>query len=199
MRILFQGDSITDTGRTGAPDPGVSLGEGYPAKAAKKLEGHEIINRGISGNRTCDLVRRWGEDCVDLQPDVLSLLIGVNDTWRGFDANDPTSHEQYEANMRVILDRVKNETSAKLIILNPYLLDVTPERAEMHKDLLGKQEVAARLAKEYGAVFIDIQAEFDRLVSEGTQMTKLSEDGVHPTDFGHEVIAEIWLDAFSKM
>lgn len=199
--VLFQGDSITDTYRTDSADPAASLGEGYPAKIAAKIAekhadlGIKIINRGISGNRTWDLVGRWDKDCIDLKPDYISLLIGVNDTWRGYDQGDITTAEQYETNMRKLLDRIKNETSAEIILLNPYILDVMPDKAEMHPDLVGKQEVVYKLIKEYDVTFIDLQKIFDEMVAGGTLAENLSADGVHPTDYGHEVIAELWLKA----
>lgn len=193
--LLFQGDSITDTGRTGSADPSVSLGEGYPAKIAAKLaeRGIKVINRGISGNRTWDLIDRWDKDCIDIKPDYFSLLIGVNDTWRRYDSGMVTTAEEYEANMRQLLDRVVKETDAKIILLNIFLLDVTPDKAQMRPDLIEKQEVISRLIKEYDVTFVDIQALFDKMVAEGTPMEELSADGVHPTDFGHEVIAAEWL------
>lgn len=193
--LLFQGDSITDTNRTAAPDPSVSLGDGYPAKIAAKLAERSIkvINRGISGNRTWDLLKRWDKDCIDIQPDYISLLIGVNDTWRSFDSNDVTTAEQYENNMRQLLDRITKETKAQIILMNIFLLDVTPDKAQMHPDLCQKQEVISRLIKDYDVTFVDIQALFDKMVADGTPMEEFSADGVHPTDFGHEVIAEEWL------
>ncbi len=199
--LLFQGDSITDTGRTDSSDPSVSLGEGYPAKIAAKLAaeyadlGIKVINRGISGNRTWDLVDRWDKDCVDLKPDCVSLLIGVNDTWRRYDSGMVTTAEEYENNMRTLLDRIKNETSAKIVLLNIFLLDVTPDKAQMRPDLIEKQEVLYKLAEEYDVTFIDLAKIFDEMVAGGTSMEEISADGVHPTDFGHAVIAEQWLKA----
>lgn len=197
--ILFQGDSITDTGRTDSADPTVSLGEGYPAKIAETLAndyadlGVSVINRGISGNRTWDLLERWDKDCIAINPDYFSLLIGVNDTWRRYDSGMITTAEEYEANMRTLLDRVVKETNAKIILLNIFLLDVTPDKAQMRPDLVEKQEVISRLIKDYDVTYIDIQKKFDEMVAAGTPMTDLSEDGVHPTDFGHSVIAAEWL------
>ncbi len=198
--ILFQGDSITDTGRTGSTDPAASLGYGYPAKIAETLAndysdlGVSVINRGISGNRTWDLLERWDKDCIEIKPDVFSLLIGVNDTWRRYDSGLLTTAEEYEANMRTLLDRVVNETGAKIILLNIFLLDVTEDKAQMRPDLAEKQAVIAKLVEDYDVTYIDIQKKFDEMVADGTAMTDLSEDGVHPTDFGHKVIAELWLD-----
>ncbi len=199
--ILFQGDSITDTGRTDSADPSASLGMGYPAKIAEILAdkfadlGIKVINRGISGNRTWDLLERWDKDCVDIKPDYFSLLIGVNDTWRRYDSGMVTTAEEYENNMRTLLDRVVKETNAKIILLNIFLLDVTPDKAQMRPDLVEKQEVINKLIKDYDVTYIDIQKKFDEMIANGTPMTDLSADGVHPTDFGHKVIAELWLDA----
>ena len=197
--LLFQGDSITDTGRTGSECPDCSLGEGYPAMIAKILEEKyaelniKVINRGISGNRTRDLVARWDKDCIDLKPDFVSILIGINDTWRAFDINDPTSPEKFEENMRVLLTRLKEETNAEILILNPFLLDSMPDKPRMRPDLIEKQAVTAKLVKEFGTKFIDLQEIFDREVANGTAMTALSEDGVHPTEYGHSVIADEWV------
>lgn len=197
--LLFQGDSITDTYRTDAENPDEALGKGYPAMIAEKLAADyadlniTVINRGISGNRTCDLIKRWDKDCIDLKPDYISLLIGINDTWRAFDSNDPTTAEQYEENMRVLLSRIKNETDAKVLILNPFLLDSMPDKPRMRPDLVEKQAVVAKLVKEFETDFIDLQEIFDKAVASGTAMTKLSEDGVHPTEYGHSVIAEEWI------
>ncbi len=201
--LLFQGDSITDTGRTGSADPSVSLGEGYPAKIAETLAskyadlGIKVINRGISGNRTWDLLERWDKDCIEIQPNYFSLLIGVNDTWRRYDSGMITTAEEYETNMRTLLDRVVKETNAKIILFNIFLLDVTPDKAQMRPDLVEKQEVISRLIKDYDVTYIDIQKKFNEMVANGTPMTDLSADGVHPTDFGHKVIAELWLDAMN--
>lgn len=104
MKVLFQGDSITDAGRDYA-DPH-HLGDGYPKYAAEAIrerfpdETFEFINLGISGNRTTDLLERWQKDCIAVQPDVLSILIGINDTWRRYDSNLPMTVEEYEANYR---------------------------------------------------------------------------------------------------
>ena len=197
--VLFQGDSITDTGRTGSADPDASLGQGYPAKIAEAFAndyadlGLTVVNRGISGNRTWDLLNRWDKDCIDIKPDYFSLLIGVNDTWRRYDSGMITTAEEYEANMRTLLDRVVKETGAKIILLNIFLLDVNDDKARMRPDLVEKQAVIAKLVEDYDVIYIDIQKKFDEMVANGTPMTDLSEDGVHPTDFGHSVIAAEWL------
>lgn len=198
--ILFQGDSITDVGWR--EDSKNHLGCGYPYFVTQTLNneyahlGTTTINRGISGNRSRDLVARWTEDCVDLKPDYLSILIGVNDTWRRYDSNDPTSDCDFEKNMRNILDRVKNETCAQVLLFGPFLLDVNEKVTAMREDLCGKQEVIRRLACEYGTKYIDLDAFFAEKVKSGITPTEISTDGVHPTEFGHKMIAELWLGAW---
>ena len=108
--ILFQGDSITDCGRDRETG---TLGNGYPKYIAGLFNSMypelnvKFINKGISGNRVADLQERWTEDCINLKPDVLSILIGINDTWRKYDSNDETSAEKYYNGYKDILTRVK--------------------------------------------------------------------------------------------
>ena len=97
--------------------------------------------------------------------------------------------------MRILLGRIKAETDAQIILLNPFLLDSMPDKPRMRPDLVLKQEVVYKLIKEFDVTFIDLQKVFDKMVAEGTDMVALSEDGVHPTDFGHEVIAKVWMEA----
>jgi len=137
MRILFQGDSITDAGR-GKP-PG--LGTGYARIAADIMLsrapelGLTIMNRGISGNRAKDLVERWGRDCVELKPDVVSIMIGINDTWRAFDSDDPTTAEAFEESYRTILERTRDESGAKIVMVEPFVLACPPDRVAWRADL----------------------------------------------------------------
>ena len=108
--VLFQGDSITDAGRL-RDDP-EHMGGGYAALAAAWFSARfperrvRFLNRGISGNRTADLRARWQRDCIDLRPDWVSILIGINDTWRRYDRSDPTSTEAFAANYRAILEQI---------------------------------------------------------------------------------------------
>ena len=131
-RILFQGDSVTDCGRD-RDDP-TALGYGYVMLTAAALQARApeldltILNRGIGGNRSRDLVARWSEDCVDLAPDWVSIMIGINDTWRRYDSNDPTTAEQFESAYRTLLQRVTAETSARIVLCEPFLLDYPADR-----------------------------------------------------------------------
>lgn len=196
MRILFQGDSVTDVGRD--REDFNNLGNGYVKLIAEQLgQAFECLNRGVSGNRVTDLQERWQEDCLDLKPDLLSILIGINDVWRRYDDDDPTSTEAYEAGYRDLLAKIRTETKAKLIILEPFLLHTTKERASWREDLDPKRSVAAKLAEEFDAVFIPM----DSIFTEATKMKEPSywaEDGVHPSEAGHRFIADTWVKKFME-
>lgn len=197
--ILFQGDSITDAGRSRDDDDW--LGDGYPSHINELLQvefpelNAKIINRGISGNRAIDLVNRWQKDCIELNPDYVSILIGVNDTWRKYDANDETPEDLFKERLRTILiDTIKN-TSAHIVLLNPFLLDVNESITRMRDDLCLKQAAVAELAKEYSLKFIDLDKIF-KDASKKYSPSYFSLDGVHPSSAGHALIAAEWLKVF---
>ena len=183
--ILFQGDSVTDCGRK-RDDPD-GLGEGYPLHVSKLLPDARALNRGISGHRAKDLVARWQEDCLDLRPDIVSILIGINDVWRRYDSNDPTSDEAFEASYRQLLEPLRGK---HVLLITPFLLDVSEAVTAMREDLTGKQAVVRRLAAEYGAKLLDADEWFRCLVREtGNPPARYAEDGVHPTQAGHKMLA----------
>lgn len=142
MRILFQGDSITDAGRDYS-DP-LHLGDGYAFMAARMIrarfpeEDFTFYNRGVSGNRSRDLAARWQADCIDLKPDLVSILVGVNDVWRAFDEKDPTSAEQYEETVRTMLEDVRTKTGARILLMEPFVVIARPEQEEWQPDLQPK-------------------------------------------------------------
>jgi acyl-CoA thioesterase-1 len=137
--VLFQGDSITDGGRERA-DPN-HLGWGYPRVVANWLSALyperrlRFVNRGISGNRVRDLLARWKSDCIDLQPDWVSILIGINDTWRRYDSNDPTAVEAFERDYRTLLQLTRERTKAQILLMEPFVLHTPPDRAAWREDL----------------------------------------------------------------
>ena len=126
MKILFQGDSITDAERN--REDYHDLGKGYPFYAAKYIAednpdvDFEFINLGISGNQTIDLVNRLQSDFIDIQPDIVSILIGVNDTWHRADNRKWLGNDVFEANYRRVLTEIKEKTNAKIVILEQFLL-----------------------------------------------------------------------------
>ncbi len=199
MTVLFQGDSITDAGRD-REDP-AGLGMGYPLYVASLFEAAypaynvTFLNRGISGNRSRDLLARWTEDCIDLKPDVLSILIGINDTWRRYDENSPTSCEAYYDNYKTILSRTRQELgNIPILMLEPFLLPFIPDKSNWREDLDPKIHAARALAKEFDCLYIPLDGIFTAN-SMQAEPTIWSADGVHPTRAGHALIAKLWLKA----
>lgn len=192
MKIVFYGDSVTDCGRV-YDDP-ANLGEGYVKYTADSLAqsfenmDFEFLNRGISGNRTCDLVARLEKDVIAHQPDVVTILIGINDTWRKFDMNDPTTAEQFRENYETVLSRIKDETNAKIVMLEPFLL-YGMGKDEFREDLNEKIDVVRQLAKKYADYYIPLDGLLAGACVEYDDITILSADGIHPADEGKKIIA----------
>ncbi|MDD5673357.1 MAG: SGNH/GDSL hydrolase family protein [Chitinivibrionales bacterium] len=197
MKILFQGDSITDCGRR---DPGCApLGVGYVRLIAANLQCRfpeynlTIDNRGISGNRAVDLLARLDEDCCALRPDLLSIMIGVNDTWRRYDSNDPTSSESFYGTYHQILAKIKKTINPLLVLCEPFLLPCPEDRKAWRVDLDPKIAIVRELARTFNAIYMP----FDGLFAAACTRQKpayWAEDGVHPTLAGHGFLAAAWLD-----
>lgn len=196
MTLLFQGDSVTDCGRS--REDTTDLGPGYPRFAAEELAKRypnlRVINRGISGNRSGDLVARWEEDCLALKPDLLSILIGINDTWRRFDSNSPTTAAEYEANMRRLLADVRDRLGIPVVLMEPFVLEVQPGQADWREDLDAKIDVLRRLAREFGCLLVPLDGLF-AAESCRMPMERLATDGVHPTEEGARLIARAFVEA----
>lgn len=190
-RLVFVGDSITDSHRD--RNDARSLGDGYVAQIAATLPDAEIINVGISGNRAVDLEARWASDVSPADPDVLTIYIGVNDTWRRFDSDDETTAADFEATLRRLLD-TDVVRAARIIFVEPFLLPVNDEQHGWLEDLDGKREVVARLADEIGAGLVPLHA----LLTEaaGSDPAAVAPDGVHPSDRGARLIADAWLEEY---
>lgn len=192
--VLFEGDSITDCGQIADPN---RLGGGYPLFVSSYITARypekniKFYNRGISGSRAKDLNERFGESMA-LKPDYLSILIGINDTWRAFDRNDYTSPESYEGSFKAALKQAK-ETNPNMviIIMEPFVLPALPDRLNWRDDLDAKIAVARKLALEFGAVYIPLDEIFNEMHLEPQV---LAQDGVHPTAIGHMLIAQKWLE-----
>ncbi len=194
--LVFIGDSVTDCGRRDdAPD---YLGDGYVRLIAGRLPDRRVVNVGISGNRVVDLRDRWQVDAVDLNPDILSVYVGINDTWRRFDSNDPTSAAAFEADYRIILEEVVTAVSPKLVLVEPFVLPVTAEQETWHEDLDDKRAVVARLATDFGAAFVPLQSLLIAAADEHGAAA-IAQDGVHPTELGHRLIADAWLETASSL
>ncbi len=199
MTILFEGDSITDAGRSRDNDSFLGFGYATLVSAAMLARYPEynlkFINRSVSGNRTIDLVQRWAGDAETIKPDVISIMIGINDTWRRYDSNDPTPVEAFEANYRDILTRSKKLTD-NIIIIEPYLQLVQPGQENwLKEDLLDKIGVCRKLACEFDTEYIPMQS----IMADAAKLAEpayWAADGVHPTWAGHALIADYYMDLF---
>ena len=207
MRILFYGDSITDAGRenqVGAPN--VRLGYGYVTYAAGKLlerdlGGYEIYNRGISGNRIVDIYARIKRDCWNLEPDVISILIGVNDVWHEASHKNGVELDRFETVYRMLLEDTKKKLpNVKLIICEPFVLEgsATAEKMELFSQVKDYAAVAKKLSEEFDAVFVPLQEKYDELGAKYGNDALLG-DGVHPTLAGAVVLANEWLKGYDKL
>jgi lysophospholipase L1-like esterase len=190
-RVLFTGDSITDTGRR--EGVGEGLGDGYVRRIADAPEfaGVEVLNTGIGGDTSADLGARFANDVLALRPDVLSILVGVNDTWRRYDSDRETSVEDYATNYRTMLTAARDAGIA-LVLIEPFLLPVLRSQRAWRDDLDPKIAAVRALAAEFGAALVPADVELTRLAgSDGA--AALASDGVHPTAAGHDAIARLWL------
>lgn len=206
MRILFIGDSITDMFRDREADFGaMSYGVSYPYQIQTELgmkypRKYEVINRGVSGDRTVDLYARIKRDCWNLHPDVVSVLIGTNDVWHEIMVNNGVEIDRYEKVYRAFIEDTKKALpGVKFILMEPFFLHgvATDERYAEFLQIKEYAKVVRRLAAEYGAVFVPLQEALDRAAAENGADWYLY-DGVHPSVVGAKLIADEWLKAFGK-
>ncbi|MFM7182050.1 MAG: SGNH/GDSL hydrolase family protein [Verrucomicrobiales bacterium] len=197
--ILFQGDSITDDGRKMdvlEPNDGKALGNGYAAMAAGELLlAHpdmdlRIYNRGISGHKIPDLAGRWDRDAVALKPDILSILIGVNDLWHTFAFGNKykATIEDYESGFRALIQRSQKEIpGVRIVICEPF----TTRTSKEFEPLAKFRAVSKKLADEMSLTFVPFQALFDEAVKAAPAEFWLW-DGIHPSVAGHAIMARKW-------
>ena len=201
MKILFQGDSITDAGRD-RNDP-TNLGHGYPLYAAANIaarhpdEDFTFYDLGISGNRAENLRDRWQADCIAYDPDFVSILIGVNDTWHRAAEQNWMPHEYFEECYRYCLEEIRTKTHAKILILEQFIVP-TGALEIGRPDLDAKIQVTRKLAREYADAFIPLDGIFAE-ASIGVNPALWAADGVHPTAAGAQLIADRYADAFDKL
>lgn len=208
--IVFQGDSITDAGRSREHQEANStrsLGHGYAGLIAAQLLGEQpsqnwqCYNRGISGNKVFQLAERWQADCLDLQPDVLSILIGVNDFWHTLTNNYKGTSDTYERDLRALLTLTKQTLpDIKLIIGEPFA--VAGGRAindsEWYPAFDRYRAAARNIADDFNAAWIPYQTLFDEALSQAP-VEYWCPDGVHPAIPGSYLMAQGWLNAFSTL
>ncbi len=188
---VFIGDSVTDCGRLNEPP----YGDGYVRDIVDsgQLEG-SVINVGTSGHRLVDLKARWHDDVLAHVPTRVSIAIGINDTWRRYDDNDPTSVEDFERNYREVLDWTLEMGDVELVLCEPFLLHVQPEMVGWREDLDPKIDVVHRLAAEYNAKLVPFDRHLNAL-TKSVPMVEIADDGIHPSVFGHHEMAMLWLNS----
>ena len=194
--MLFQGDSITDGNRGHSPDPNHILGHGYAFIVAAKYGATfpqlnlVFLNRGISGNKVTDLAARWAKDTLELKPDVLSILVGVNDAGKGVPL------DEFERGYEELLALAQAANpQARLVLGEPFTLPVGKKKEgweAWRADLALRQEAVARLAKKHGAALVRFQQVFDE-ACERAPAEYWIWDGVHPTYSGHQLMADEWV------
>lgn len=204
--ILFLGDSITDGGRE---DSASGLGAGYVSLIAGRLFmdypelGLCITNRGVSGNRLADLLERMGPDVLDVDPPptIVSVLIGIADVWAVFEEGggkaDPVPVAQFYEDYTRLCRRVVEKLKARLVVLEPFCLPVEPVTAEWHAELDPKIQAVRQIATDFGAPLIPLDGLFTAACGYAVP-EYWTEDGVHPTLAGHQLIADAWLDAVKR-
>jgi len=203
--VLFQGDSITDKGRSRSntgPNSPESLGSGYAFLCASDLLARfpthslKVLNRGISGDKIPNLLARWKAEALDLRPTVLSLMVGVNDTGHRFvPGMQGVPVPEYEKGYRTLLDWTKAELPrARLVLCEPFTLPCGVVNDQWEPEMTQRRAIVKQLVKDYGAVFVPFQSAFNE-ASRATGPTYWSDDGVHPTMAGHGLMARAWLDA----
>lgn len=205
--FLFQGDSITDGNRTRNNDWNHVMGHGYQYIIASKLwydfpkKGFHLFNRGISGNKVTDLTARWQKDTLELKPDVLSILIGINDSAAFIGGNQDFSVEQYENGYRSLLQQTKQQLpNIEFVLCEPFILPVGKVKDKWEDyttDVKKRQDVVQRLNEEHNAIFVPFQSAFNKALSKAPADYWIW-DGIHPMPAGHELMAREWIHRVSK-
>ena len=206
--ILFQGDSITDAGRNRGryyANDGGGMGGGYVHHTVTHLLGkypeknYRFYNRGISGHKVFQLADRWEDDCLQLRPDVLSVLIGVNDYWHTLDFGYEGTVEIYENDFRKLLASTKKELpEVQFIICEPFAVEGGSAISERWAAFHGYRHVAKAIAKDVGAVFIPFHSVFDEALKLAPA-EYWCPDGVHPSMAGAYLMKEAWVAGFEKL
>lgn len=203
MKILFQGDSVTDAGRDRSNPH--DMGESYPKYASAMITDafpdteFEFINLGISGNRTEHLVQRLQSDFIDVQPDIVSIMIGINDVWHHYypGLEVETTDEAFEANYRTVLSAIREKTNAKILIIEPYLL-YTPDKEVFRPEFDRKVAIVRKLAREFADRYLPTDGLF-AAASVVESPVYYSADGVHPNAEGACFIGERYLETISPL
>lgn len=192
--LVFNGDSVTDCDRLIYPP----FGFGYVSLLATSLtDKFRVINVGTSGDRLIDLDNRWSRDVISNSPNLLSIAIGINDTWRRYDSNEITSTEGFENRYIKLLLETRSACNSSFVLCEPFLLPAQEEMHTWREDLDSKIEVVHALARDFGAVLVPFDEMFTK-AREQYSIPELAEDGIHPTPLGHQMMANLWFKCVSS-
>ena len=207
MKILFYGDSITDMNRLRDDVSALpfKLGNSYALVTGaylvgKNPTGYDVVNKGISGNRIVDLYARIKKDVWNEQPDVLSILVGINDVWHEVQNGNGVDIVRFEKIYRMLIeDTLERLPNLKIMLLEPFVLECSATKEKYEEFLAVKDyaKVVKKLASDYGLVFVELQSRFDEYCEKyGSQI--LLYDGVHPNLVGTKIISDAWIEAFES-
>lgn len=203
--ILFQGDSITDGERNRSND--LYMGSGYATMTAGRIGvdypgKYRFYNRGLSGNRSVDMYARVKKDVLNLRPDILTVMIGVNDVWLEYLFQNGVSASKYEMILKLFLREVMEECpDIRIFLLEPFVLRGTANEAnfdEFHKEVALRAEACRRVAEQLAIPFIPLQEKMEALAAQ-TENAYVLHDGVHPTCAGHQLISRELYDAMKSV
>lgn len=204
--VLFQGDSITDCQRNRSQEAQANapeaLGLGYARYAGAMIldrwPGVAIYNRGIGGDKVWQLEQRWQVDCLDLVPDVLSVLIGINDTYHALDGGAATSLQHYDQVYRQLLKQAQEANpSIRLVLCEPFALRCGQVTECWFPELDRRRDLVKEIAMDFGAVLVLFQESFDQALDRA-EAAYWAEDGVHPSLAGHMLMARVWMETVGR-
>ena len=210
--VVFQGDSITDAGRNKSVETSLGTGYAYLVTATMKADApYQYIfwNRGISGNRVVDLYARIKQDMINLKPDYMSILIGVNDVWHEYTQQNGVDAQKFEMIYGMMVEELLQALPGlKLMLLEPFVLpgsatentEEHPNRWEYFRSEVElRAQAVKRIAEKYNLPFVPLQEMFDTVNADAPSSGYWLGDGVHPTAAGHELIKRQWLKAFETL
>ncbi len=207
MKILFQGDSITDVGKNAGSGSLVPIGQGYPLIVSAKLGAeypgkYTFVNKGISGSRIVDVYARIKSDCWNDPPQLFSMLIGVNDVWHEVGGKNGVDAERfYTVYKMLVTDTLKRFPDMKMILMEPFVLNASATvglEEYFRTEVALRGEAVRKIAEETDQYFLPLQNVFNEAAKLMPNDYWLG-DGVHPTPAGHQLIADEWLKLFNTI
>lgn len=208
ITVLFQGDSITDGGRSYDKDWNHVLGQGYAFIVSSQLWYHHIdqrmmfYNRGISGNTVQDLLARWDTDTISIKPDILSILVGVNDVYGVIHNKNPRSVDEFRSDYQSLLEQTKQKlTDTRIVLCEPFILPVGQVKDDLKRwqsEIAERQAVVKEMATQFNTGYIPLQEVFLSACKKAPADYWIW-DGMHPMPAGHQLMAQEWIKTVKKV